>query len=115
MNPAENKLKCRGTHIVDLDGDWARHTADIPDGGIPLGTVKVRDREGALVRTETPDAEGNAEGNARRHKEPGIRYLMITNEGFFFILNHRKVRAALHQAGKTEPSDPLANERLRVV
>jgi hypothetical protein len=50
MIPAENKLKCRGTHIVDLDGDWTQHTEALPENSIPLGTVTLREAVGALFK-----------------------------------------------------------------
>ena len=110
MNPPGHKLKAKGIHTVNIHGDWTQYTDAIPKNGIPLGTVKVGDTEGALIRTATPDAAGHIQGDARKHNQPGIRYLMITREGFVFALNHRMTRAALHQAGMTEPSDPLAQE-----
>jgi hypothetical protein len=85
---------------VDLDGDWMAHTDAVPEGGIPLGTVSIQDMTGALIRVEAPDPESDA---------PEAHYLMITADGFVHRLNTRKIRAALHHAGNTDPADPHEN------
>ena len=86
---------------VDLDGDWMAHTDAVPEGGNPLGTVSIQGVTGALVRVEAPDPDSDT---------PEVHFLMIAANGFVHRLNTRKIRAALHQAGMTEPSDPLAQE-----
>ena len=85
---------------VDLDGDWMAHTDAVPEGGIPLGTVSILDMTGALIRVEAPDPESEA---------PEVHYLMITAKGDVHRLNTRKIHAALHQGGNTDPADPHEN------